>query len=245
MVAFYANPFEVVMKQFACSAALAAGVMALCGFSHDANAVTVNVDVISQDIVSLPSPSVTTPIANSVTGNVEQGVSGSVSGERRSPFEDAATQTIPALYANTPYTSVSSPAAANSTATYNFSSPVNTLTFLWGSPDSYNTLSFYSGANGTGLLGSLTGDSPILIQTLGHDLVTLQLDGGLDFSSVVFSSTQAAFEFAGLSATETGNGPGETPLPATLPLFASGLGVMGLLGWRKKKRKNSAAIAAA
>lgn len=36
----------------------------------------------------------------------------------------------------------------------------------------------------------------------------------------------------------------ETPLPATLPLLATGLGAMGLLGWRKK-RKNATAIAAA
>ena len=36
----------------------------------------------------------------------------------------------------------------------------------------------------------------------------------------------------------------ETPLPAALPLFATGLGAMGLLGWRRK-RKNAAAIAAA
>jgi hypothetical protein len=35
-----------------------------------------------------------------------------------------------------------------------------------------------------------------------------------------------------------------TPLPAALPLFASGLGAMGLFGWRRK-RKNIAAIAAA
>lgn len=35
-----------------------------------------------------------------------------------------------------------------------------------------------------------------------------------------------------------------TPIPAALPLFASGLGAMGLLGWRRK-RKNIAAIAAA
>jgi hypothetical protein len=34
-----------------------------------------------------------------------------------------------------------------------------------------------------------------------------------------------------------------TPLPAALPLFATGLGGLGLLGWRRK-RKASAAIAA-
>ena len=34
-----------------------------------------------------------------------------------------------------------------------------------------------------------------------------------------------------------------TPLPATLPLFVSSLGGLGLLGWRRK-RKNAAAIAA-
>jgi hypothetical protein len=35
-----------------------------------------------------------------------------------------------------------------------------------------------------------------------------------------------------------------TPLPAALPLFASGLGALGLFGWRRK-RKNAAAVAAA
>ena len=35
-----------------------------------------------------------------------------------------------------------------------------------------------------------------------------------------------------------------TPVPAALPLFASGLGALGLLGWRRK-RKNTAASAAA
>jgi hypothetical protein len=34
-----------------------------------------------------------------------------------------------------------------------------------------------------------------------------------------------------------------TPLPGALPLFATGLGALGLLGWRRK-RKNAAAIAA-
>jgi len=37
--------------------------------------------------------------------------------------------------------------------------------------------------------------------------------------------------------------PPSTPLPAALPLFASGLGALGLLGWRRK-RKAAAALAA-
>jgi hypothetical protein len=36
---------------------------------------------------------------------------------------------------------------------------------------------------------------------------------------------------------------GVTPLPAALPLFVTGLGALGLFGWRRK-RKASAAIAA-
>jgi hypothetical protein len=35
---------------------------------------------------------------------------------------------------------------------------------------------------------------------------------------------------------------GATPLPAALPLFATGLGALGLLGWRRKKK--AAALAA-
>ena len=42
----------------------------------------------------------------------------------------------------------------------------------------------------------------------------------------------------------TSGGDVATPLPATLPLFAAGLGVIGLLGW-SMKRKASAVIAAA
>ena len=36
----------------------------------------------------------------------------------------------------------------------------------------------------------------------------------------------------------------ETPLPAALPLFATGLGALGLLGWRRKRKVSATAIAA-
>jgi hypothetical protein len=60
--------------------------------------------------------------------------------------------------------------------------------------------------------------------------VTLPSDGAsnaeIDFSAAAIGSSTA------------------TPLPAALPLFATGLGALGLLGWRRK-RKNAADIAAA
>jgi hypothetical protein len=33
----------------------------------------------------------------------------------------------------------------------------------------------------------------------------------------------------------------ETPLPAALPLFATGLGGLGLLGWRRKRKAKAVA----
>jgi hypothetical protein len=34
--------------------------------------------------------------------------------------------------------------------------------------------------------------------------------------------------------------PAVTPLPAALPLFATGLGALGLLGWRRKRKAQAA-----
>ena len=40
---------------------------------------------------------------------------------------------------------------------------------------------------------------------------------------------------------ETRSPPLATPLPAALPLFATGLGALGLLGWRRKRKAQAAA----
>jgi hypothetical protein len=51
------------------------------------------------------------------------------------------------------------------------------------------------------------------------------------------------FDSVNLTANSTSSGdPTTTPLPAALPLFASGLSALGLLGWRRKRK--AAAIAA-
>jgi hypothetical protein len=58
-----------------------------------------------------------------------------------------------------------------------------------------------------------------------------------------FFFSQHCFSFACLVTDATLSlsvAPSETPLPAALPLFATGLGALGLLGWRRK-RKHAAA----
>ncbi len=62
--------------------------------------------------------------------------------------------------------------------------------------------------------------------------------------TLTFSSFDVPSALALDSVTVTSTSVSTTPLPAALPLFASGLGAMGLFGWRRK-RKASAAIAAA
>ena len=58
---------------------------------------------------------------------------------------------------------------------------------------------------------------------------------------IKFTSDTGAVTIPGFSMF--GNGISAIPLPTTLPLFASGIGALGLLGWRRK-RKNAAVFAA-
>jgi hypothetical protein len=53
----------------------------------------------------------------------------------------------------------------------------------------------------------------------------------------------AMFTAAGqdLEATMEFVGTAQTPLPAALPLFATGLGAMGFVGWRRKRKAQAVA----
>jgi hypothetical protein len=234
---------------------IAAAITGFALISAPANAVTV--DIVSQsaaDFTTLPLTSVS-PFTPQTTGTVYFGVLGSVPNIYRSPFENVSVGVpnpdgnggyILPGYDNLPYTSVQ----ANSTATYTFAAAVSSLSLLWGSPDSYNYLEFFSGSNGTGSLEGTISGSALALQTYGHDQLTLALDGGLSFLSVLlYSSGSNAFEFANLQGIgQDPNGhpfdvPQVTPLPAALPLFAGGLGIMGFLA-RSKKRRGTAALAA-
>ena len=191
---------------------------ALCFLSEGAQAVTFSY---TEDLVTLPT-SVSNVMPTSSTGTVVLETL-SIPGITRSPFENFNATPGPGY--GSAYISINI-----GSALYSFNTPENTLSIFWGSPDSYNTLSFYASKDGTGTpLFSLTGSS-LLIQTYGHDLVNFQTLDGF-FNSIVLSSTDYSFEFTNLSASD----PPVVPLPGAFPLFATGLGMMGLLGWRRNK----------
>ena len=64
-----------------------------------------------------------------------------------------------------------------------------------------------------------------------------------DLTLLTFLDTQGAYD-AGIYLDDVSVEPlnGTTPIPGALPLFASGAGVLGFFGWRRKKK--SAALAA-
>ncbi len=207
---------------------------ALCAFTFQAHAVTISYTQVTTDYTALTLPTSSfnpMPVLSTSTSTT---VNGQVPNVYRSPFENIGSGAGGTLlsdggygvgaWASLLYTSIQ----AGGSAIYNFAGPATELSILWGSPDSYNTLTFYSGLNGMGTpVYSITG-SQLDIQTYGHDLVDFTFAGGT-FESVVLDSGENAFEFADLQDDLL------TPLPATLPLFAGGLGFVGYLTRRKKR----------
>jgi hypothetical protein len=122
---------------------------------------------------------------------------------------------------------------------------LNTFLFSMGSTTQLEQWSVY-GASSTGLGTRLT----LLIT--GADSNTHNLSGysyyDFFYNSALGSASGQGNNvlLASFSATLTSSGGGQgssTPLPAALPLFASGLGVMGLLGWRRKRKRAAASAA--
>ena len=105
------------------------------------------------------------------------------------------------------------------------------LSLVWGSPDSYNEIQFYSLGS---LVASITGSSITGGIALGVDFVTLSLIGGV-FDTVTFlSHGQNAFEFANIRWSPNDLVP-EVPLPAGMMLLLSGLTGLGFLARRRSK----------
>src|SRR3982751_2207264 len=118
------------------------------------------------------------------------------------------------------------------TATLTLTTPVSYISFLWGSPDLYNTLTVNSTGSGpnsqtftvTSLLFPVTNGDQSFNQAVQFTAVAGSL-----ITSLVFNSTQDSFEVGRFSVTTA------VPKAESYAMMLAGLGLMGFIGSRRKK----------
>jgi hypothetical protein len=102
---------------------------------------------------------------------------------------------------------------------------------LWGSVDSFNTLSFYDNST---LIGAVTG-SAVTSSANGDRTASgtlyVNINSTLPFNTVIASSTANSFEFDNVAYKAT---PTAVPEPTSLMMFGTGLGLLGLILWRRR-----------
>ena len=223
------------MKRLMSSTAIAA-LMALCGFIGGAHATTYGFSENAYvPVTNVNAPLYFTVAPDAFTPTFVQNVSGSIGGVERSPYELNNNGEAGAFY------SVLAPGGQplSATATYNLAG-ATVFALLWGSPDTYNNVTFYNGPNATGgqigssLAGSGLACYPSTCTQLAWDVVTFTASGG-NFGSVVLTDTgPAAFEFG----LRVGTNQGETPLPAAFWLFGTVIaGTAGASRMRRRRRQ--------
>jgi len=215
--------------------AVTAGVLGLFAVTEQASAATLDQTTISSTTaLTYSGPAFQgappTPIAS--TGSFHQSVTGNNSMTTLDPYGGNAS-------ASTYAYSAIGPGFSTGSATYDIGS--SSVTVLWGSPDSYNEIVFLSVTGAT--LASIDGCglSATGCSHSGYDLVTFSFSPSTVIGSIIVedpgtlgsSPANQSFEYDVVTSA--------TPLPAALPLFAGGLGLMGLLG-RRKKRKQQVAL---
>lgn len=218
------------MKSRLCWTACAVSIGALFAFSSGANATSVS--IFSQDTTTLPTSAFVTPAVSSSSVGYIESTTQSIVDEQLSPWA-----TTPGNQTTNPFSVLNSAAATQASpafAIYNLTAGSNTFSFLWGSPDGYNTVEFFTALGGVGTpIATFTpGVTPPPATGSGFDFITFLASGGTIGSVELLDNTTAAFEYANVS---TGGTMSDTPLPGALPSFVGGLLLIGMLCWRRKR----------
>src|SRR5262245_45572706 len=116
------------------------------------------------------------------------------------------------------------------TVTLTLVNPVSYICFAWGTPDLANQVDVYNGAT---LLGSFFGNPNFFPNTYFFNITA---GPGEAITNLVLSFTDPSSASPCCFETDNYATISSVPLPAALPLFATGLGVLGLLGWRRKRK---------
>lgn len=153
-------------------------------------------------------------LADSTTGTVLQNVTGTIGGLRKDPW--AAT-----AFAGTGlYTAVTRDASA----TYSFGATTDDYSFLWGTPDAYNTLELLlGGVVVDSVAGDETGIADFADQATNR-FVTVSSTSLFD--GVRFNSSGISFEYASIEIAPV-------PLPAAGGLLLLAMGGIAALKRRK------------
>ncbi len=114
---------------------------------------------------------------------------------------------------------------AGSEGIFSFTTAQSSVSFLWGSPDTYNTLSFYDANNN--LIDSVTPDASGVWDPVGLSSKYVTIVPTAVFYSIGFSSSQNSFEFANVTTTPV-------PLPAAGLLLVGALGGLGVMSRKRR-----------
>jgi len=127
----------------------------------------------------------------------------------------------------------SNPAAIDVFA-YNGDGVVNIADFNATGTQVVNTTTPQGGSSGDVRSFTFTSVAPIVTALIG-DLLTLRIETD-SFASIQFASLENTTLSAALLKIDfTEPTISVVPLPAALPLFGSGLAIMGFIGWRRKR----------
>jgi uncharacterized protein (TIGR03118 family) len=136
--------------------------------------------------------------------------------------------------------------------------PANKLAAPWGIALAPPTFGEFANDLLIGNFSYLVSEINAFDPTTGKFLGTIPIDPGMNQTSgglwaLVFGNSGMNGSPDTLFFTDGINGEMDglfgaidatTPLPATLPLFATGLGALGLLGWRRKRKSTTSVLAA-